>query len=109
METLIIWLVVMIPLSAFLTGLGIYAMRRKKPMWFWTGRAVKEEEINDIPAYNKANGIMWIAFSLVSWASTVAGCKSLKVGGLVLLAGCIVAVPILLVAYNKIYKKYKRG
>lgn len=45
METIIIWLVVMIHLSAFLTGLGIYALRRKKPMWFWTGQAVKEEEI----------------------------------------------------------------
>ena len=52
----IIWLTIMVPLSAFFTGLGIYAWRRKKPMWFWSGSTVSEEEISDIPAYNRANG-----------------------------------------------------
>ena len=53
----IVWLVIMIPVSALLTGIGIYAWKRKKPMWFWSGSTVRESEITDIPAYNRANGI----------------------------------------------------
>ena len=53
----IIWLLIMVPCSALLTGIGIYAWRRKEPMWFWSGSTVKAEEISDVRAYNKANGI----------------------------------------------------
>ena len=70
MGALIIWLVVMVPVSALLTGLGIFAWRRQKPMWFWSGQAVGEDEIGDVKAYNRANGIMWIVFSLLMWIST---------------------------------------
>lgn len=51
----IIWFVIMIPCSAIFTGIGIYAWKRKKPMWFWSGSSVKESEIRDIKAYNRAN------------------------------------------------------
>ena len=43
MGALIIWLVIMVPVSAILTGLGIFAWRRQKPMWFWSGQTVGEE------------------------------------------------------------------
>ena len=49
----IIWLIIMIPVSLLFTGIGIYAWKRKKPMWFWSGSTVKESEISDIAAYNK--------------------------------------------------------
>ena len=61
----VLWLIIMIPIGILFTCLGIYAWRRKKPMWFWSGREVRETEISDIPAYNKANGLMWTAFSAV--------------------------------------------
>ena len=54
MGALIIWLVVMVPVSALLTGLGIFAWRMQKPMWFWSGQAVGEDEIGDVKAYNRA-------------------------------------------------------
>ena len=56
----IIWFITTIPCSALITGFGIYAWNRKKPMWFWSGSSVKENEISDIRAYNHANGVMWI-------------------------------------------------
>ena len=77
-----------------ITGIGIYAWKRKKPMWFWSGTTVSENEINDIPAYNKANGIMWICYSLIFWLSTM--------------AGCLAGTPVLIIAYRGIYKKYKK-
>ena len=71
MGSLIVWLVIMIPLSSLFTGLGIYAMKRKEPMWFWSGTSVSADEISDIKAYNKANGIMWIVFSTIFWIAAL--------------------------------------
>ncbi len=104
----IIWLIIMGPVSLLFTGIGIYAWRRKKPMWFWSGSTVKESEIADTPAYNRANGIMWLVFSLIMWVSTILGVMHMKAGGIFLIAGCIISVPILPIVYRKIYRKYKR-
>ena len=102
----VIWLVIMIPLSAFFTGIGIYAWKRKKPMWFWSGSTVEEWEITDIPAYNRANGVMWLCYSAVFWVSALLGLLKLETAGIVLAVGCLGGIPVLVVAYNRIYKKY---
>ena len=104
----IIWLIIMIPISLLFTGIGIYAWQRKKPMWFWSGSTVKESEISDVAAYNRANGIMWLVFSLIMWVSTVLGAMNMKAGGILLTAGCIIGVPLLPVVYGKIYQKFKK-
>ncbi len=106
METAL-WLVIMFPVSALITGIGIYAWKRRKPMWFWSGSTVSEEEISDVPAYNRANGIMWISFSAVFWISTALGLFHQEAAGIVLEAGCLAGVPALIFTYQKIYKKYR--
>ena len=88
---------VMPPISAFFTVYRIYAWRREKPMWFWSGSTVRESEISDIPAYNKANGIMWIVYSLVFWAGSVLGLFEIDIAG----------IPVLVLVYRKIYVRYK--
>ena len=104
----IIWLIIMIPASLLFTGIGIFAWQRKKPMWFWSGSTVKGSEISDVAAYNRANGIMWLVFSLIMWVSTVLGAMNMKAGGILLTAGCIIGVPLLPVVYGKIYQKFKK-
>ena len=104
----IIWLVVTVLCGVFFTGLGVFAWRRKKPMWFWSGSTVKEREISDIPAYNRANGIMWICYSLVFWGSAVFGLFQPDAAGAFLAAGTLGGIPVLIVVYKKIYAKYKR-
>ena len=104
---MIIWLIIMIPCSALLTGIGIYAWRRKEPMWFWSGSTVKKEEISDVAAYNRANGIMWIVFSLLFWLCTIVGIWNMKAAGIIMMAACAVGCPMLIVAYRKIYRKYE--
>ena len=94
--------------GAVFTGLGIFAWRRKKPMWFWSGSVVRESEISDIPAYNRANGIMWLAFSAVFYAAAVSGAFRAELGGTVLSAGCLAGIPALIITYRSIYKKYKK-
>ena len=102
----VIWLIIMLPLASLFTGLGIYAIRRKKPMWFWSGSTVSENEITDIPAYNRANGIMWIAFSGILWVSEVLGIFKAALAGLLIGIGCIAGIPALVITYTRICKKY---
>ena len=104
----IIWFIIMIPISLLFTAFGIYAFIRKKPMWFWSGSTVNEDEITDIRAYNRANGIMWLCFSAVYWVSTVLGGFKTSLGGIVLVVGSVIACIALPVTYTRIYAKYKK-
>ena len=104
----IVMLCILVPLAAFFTGIGIFAWTRKKPMWFWSGSTVKESEITDVPAYNRANGIMWICFSLIYWVAAVLGIFRVESAGVVIGVGTLVGIVLLIVAYKKIYNKYRR-
>ena len=104
----VIWLVITIPCSLLFTGIGLYAWRREKPMWFWSGSSVREEEITDVKAYNRGNGIMWICYSAVFWISTIMGIWNVSAAGIVLTVGCLGGIPLLVITYNRIYRKYKR-
>ena len=103
----VIWLITIIPTSMVFTGIGIFAWKRKKPMWFWAGTTVDEFEISDIPAYNRANGIMWICYSAVFWISTVLGIVQMDTAGIVLTVGCLAGILVLIIAYRRIYEKYR--
>lgn len=102
-----IWYIIMIPCSALLTVLGVFAWNRKKPMYFWAGSEVNETEISDIPAYNRANGIMWLVYSLIFWAATAVMQFSSTASLVLIIVGCVVGIPLLFVIYKRIYNKYK--
>lgn len=105
----IIWYVIMIPCSLILTGIGVFAWNREKPMWFWIGNEIKASEISDVKAYNHANGLMWGLYSLVFWAATVAG-TWINIAALILIAaGCVVGIPVIIAVYGRICRKYKVG
>lgn len=97
----------MIPLSAFFTGVGVFAIRRKKPMWFWAGTEVKEETLSDVRAYNRANGVMWIVFSLFFWGETALGVFYPDIAGILIALTVLGGIPILVTIYKKIYRKYR--
>ena len=103
----ILWLVIMVPCSAVFTGIGLFAWNRKKPMWFWSGSTVDEAEIADIPAYNRANGRMWLIYALPYWLSAFLGLWSEALAVILLVAACVIGLPILMAAYQRIYDKYK--
>ncbi len=104
----IVFLGIMMLCGIIFTGIGIFAWRREKPMWFWSGTTVQEMEIKNIPAYNRANGIMWIVYSIPFWISAVTGSHFEGVSKALVVAACTIGIPILIVSYQKIYRKYKR-
>ena len=103
---IITWILTSGLFSALITGIGVYAWLRKKPMWFWSGSKVEEDEIADIPAYNRANGIMWIVYSLPYWISTFVGLKDMVLASDILLIWVIASIPLLILVYRRIYNKY---
>ena len=104
----IVMLCILVPLAIFFTGIGIYAWKRKKPMWFWSGSTVNENEITDVPAYNRANGVMWICYSLIFWIAAVLGIFRVESAGVLVGVGTVVGAVVLIVVYKKIYSKYRR-
>ena len=104
---LVIWLAITLSCAALFTGIGIYAWRKEKPMGFYSGIAVRESEISDVPAYNRANGRMWIGFSCVFWISALLGIANVGAAGIVLTVGCLVGCVCLLLVFNNIYNRYK--
>lgn len=52
--------------TAVFIGIGIYAMRRENPMWFYSGTSeqLEKESFHDVEEYNKKNGWMWICYGV---------------------------------------------
>lgn len=88
-------------------AIAYWAFKRKDPMHFWAGSTVGPEEIADIPSYNRANGIMWTIYTLWMVITGVLSLFSITIGTLLLVILCVPGIIILIVAYKRIYNKYK--
>ena len=88
-------------------GIGVYAQKLEKPMWFWSGTEVPASAITDIKQYNKENGIMWKLYSLWYLAAGIAEIWSGIAAVIFLILGCSVGIVLLVITYNRIYRKYK--
>lgn len=89
-------------------SMGIYALRKKTPIHFWSGTTVKSEEIKDIQSYNRANGIMWILYGISFILSGLLGLfVNVKIAGFAVIITCFFGLIIVIIAYHRIYNKYK--
>ena len=104
----IIWLLCVGGCAAAFTGIGIYAYRREEPMFFWSGSTVRREELTDVEAYNHANGIMWIVYSIPMWFATISYFWIPRVAVTLMVIGCTAGLGVLIFAYQKIYRKYRK-
>ena len=103
----IIWFVTMFGCAALFFGIGVYAKRLEKPMWFWSGVEVEPAVISDIPAYNRENSRMWKVYSLWFWAAGILWIWNEIAALVVLVTGSTVGIGLLIGRYLKIEKKYK--
>ena len=102
-----LWLLCMGVCAAIFVARSVMAWRGGEPARLLSFMEVKPEEIIDVPACNRANGIMWLCYSAVFWVSALLGILNLSIAGPVLAAGCLGGIPVLVIAYSKICKKYK--
>ena len=103
----IIWYITSFGCAVLFYCIGVFAAKREKPMWFWSGTEVKDYEILDVKKYNKENGIMWKLYSCWFIAAGVSRAFSPYVAIAFFVFGFTVGMVILVLSYNRIYKKYK--
>ncbi len=103
----IIFWIVSFGCAALFYGIGVFAEKYEKPMWFWSGTEVKPSQISDIKAYNKENAVMWKLYSLWYFASGIAEIWNSIAALVIMLASFVIGFPILVYTYTKIFNKYK--
>ena len=103
----IIWYCVCFGCAILFYGIGAYAQRLEKPMWFWSGTEVDPAAITDIKQYNKANSTMWKLYSLWYFAAGAAKLWDDTLALVLLLLGCVAGIPQLICTYKAIERKYK--
>ena len=103
----IIWYVTMFACAASIFGIGVYAKKLEKPMWFWSGSEVDPASITDVKAYNRENSRMWKVYSLWFWAAGILWIWNEIAALVVLVTGSTVGIGLLIGRYLKIEKKYK--
>lgn len=94
--------------SLIFGAIALWAFKRKDPMHFWSGSTVRPEEIEDIPSYNRANGLMWAIYTVCMVVTGILSLFSIMIGAILLGIICVPGIVVLVVAYNQIYNKYRR-
>lgn len=93
--------------SLVFAAIALWAFKSRAPMSFWSGCEVKPEDIADIPAYNRAMGVMWLLFTVCWLATGLVTLLSIIWGVALLLFLCGPGIIALIMAYKQIYNKYK--
>jgi hypothetical protein len=94
--------------SALLSvAIGVWALRRKTPMHFWSGTTVEPESISNIKEYNAENAIMWFKYSIPFVISAIVAPFHMNAAAIIIAVGCTAGIPWLIVTYKIIEKKYK--
>jgi hypothetical protein len=93
--------------GAMMLGIALWARAKKTPMHFWSGYEVKSEEIADVRGYNRAMMRMWAIYGLGYFVAGLAAFFSMIAVGVAIGFLAVPGVIILIVAYSKIYAKYR--
>jgi len=88
-------------------AIAIWAFKSKNPIHFWSGSTVNPEEITNIPAYNHANGLMWLIYTICMVMASIISLFSILISVILLVIICVPGTIALVIAYNRIYKKYR--
>ena len=94
--------------GALFYGIGAMALKNRKPAGFWAnGPEIKEEDVSDIPAYNRENARMWKLYSLWFWVSGLGYFVNAYAAVIVLVIGSTAGGALLVAQYLRIEKKYR--
>jgi len=86
---------------------ALWAFKRRGPMHFWSGSEIKQEEIANVPAYNRANGLMWAIYTSYYIVTGIISLFNIWIGTVLVGIICTLGTVGLICAYKYIYKKYK--
>lgn len=89
-------------------GIGVFSLKSKKPVSFFTFYKVTENEVSDAKAYNKAVGILWVIYG-VFWAllGSLFIFLGETIGGIFIMFLSFPSVIVLILVYLRIKGKYE--
>lgn len=96
--------------ALFVIGIGVYQLRSKKPVAFYSGEeAPAEEEISDVKMWNRKHGMMWIIYGIIIILSWICGCL---LGDSILtvipcIGGVILPLGFMIWYHHRLVKRYK--
>ena len=76
-------------------------------MHFWSGSTVSATKIRDVRRYNRANGRMWILFGVGMAFIGFLSFGSVAAAAVFVFLYTLGEIPVLIVVYGKIYRKYQ--
>lgn len=88
-------------------GIAFWAFKRKEPIHLWSGSQAGPEEITDVRAYNRANGIMWAIYAACIFIVGIVSLFNSLLSAILLIIVFIPGIIVLVIVYNRIYNKYK--
>jgi hypothetical protein len=92
-------------------GIGASQIRSKTPVGFYTGeKALKEEDVTDMSAWNKKHGAMWMVYGAVILLSWVVGflVEDSFWQGFSLIAGVCLPLVFMILYHSALVKRYKK-
>ena len=104
----IIMLICMWFCAELFLGIGLYALRREEPMWFWFGEKVPKDTVTDIPAYNKAHSRLFLLYSLPWWLGGLLGLAHPLAAAIVAVLACTAGLAWLIWSHGNIEKRYRK-
>lgn len=93
--------------GAIFLGLGVYSVRKKTPMNFWSGDEVPSESISDIPAYNRAMSRLWGGYSAVWFISGLVGLWRTEAATVLMCVLGSAGAVVMVLVYKRIERKYR--
>lgn len=104
------WVVNEFITAILIVAFGSAALRgflSKAPVNFWAGDEIKPEEITDVKAYNRANGLLWAFFTLPQIIAAVLFTINRSAANIFQLGGVLIGIIAAFIAYRLIEKKYR--
>ena len=86
--------------------IGFACFKSRKPVGFWSGSSVREEQVTSVRKYNAANGILWSSYSAIYWIAGFLSVSNQGAGLVFTIIGCTAGLVYLILGYGWIKRRF---
>lgn len=109
MAEIIITLVVLTWTAFIMIIVGVFQLKCKHPVGFYTfEKPLKEEQVSDVTVWNKKHGMMWIAYGVGIVLAYLVGLLigDEMISGILFIGFILGAIPVMIFYHHWLKKKY---
>lgn len=94
--------------SLLIGGIGVYSIKSKKPVSFFTFYKVSEDEVSNVKSYNKSVGVLWILYG-VFWIllGSLYIFMDTTIALIITILSAHISIIVLIFMYLRIKRKYE--